>query len=544
MSTLGAKPSFPRPGGSNGHGPGSVILPGGMPIPRYHVWFIVLAALTGSILEVLDTTITTTAVPQMMGNLGATLSEIGWVNTGYLVANVIVLPMAGWLARRLGRRNYFCGAVLIFTVASIFCGMSQNLTTLVFWRVIQGLGGGGLLSTAQVIMLDVFPPDRRAVPTALYGAGVMAAPILGPVLGGYLTDHYAWPMVFFINIPFGLVCALATYGFVRDAPGERVGRREPIDFSGILLLAIGMGSLQTVLERGRELDWFNSNFIVALIVVSLAAGVVFTVHQLTTRFPVINLRLLRDRSLFAGTVYAWVLGLGIYGLMFLMPVYLQVIRGYSPYQSGLVQGPSGIAVMASFVVAGLTYTWLDTRWMMLLGTVGMIIGSGLLQFLTTDTPNIYVIGCLAIRGFSLGFLFVPLTLSSLANLRGADETVGASLINFTRQLGGSMGIALLSTLLDHATDIHRSTIYSHLGGDNSALAITISGAQMLLRHEGYSAASAHHLAVYYVSQLAERQAGVMAFNDCFGAIALAFVCALPLILLFARGRGDTGLVVH
>src|SRR5579883_771251 len=275
-------------------------------------WLVVLAAMLGAILEVLDSTVTATALPQMQGNLGATLSEIGWVNSAYIIANVIVLPMAGWLSNRFGRSRYFAGAIGLFTFASLMCGLSHTLDELIFWRVLQGLGGGGLLATGQVILLEAFPPEGRSVATALFGMGVTIGPLLGPVVGGYLTETLSWPWIFYINVPAGLLAMTMTISFVPNGEHQNeTMSMQPVDVAGIALLAIGMGSLQAFLERGQEEDWLQSRLIVNLLITTVISLALFIWWELRTAHPVLNLRVLKNRSLSAGALFGGLLGFGL-----------------------------------------------------------------------------------------------------------------------------------------------------------------------------------------------------------------------------------------
>jgi len=513
-------------------------------IPDALRWLIVLAAMTGAVLEVLDTTITATALPQIQGNIGATLSEVGWVNTGYIIANVIVLPMAGWLAGRFGRGGYFAGAIALFTFASLMCGLSHSLNALVFWRVVQGLGGGGLLATGQVILLEAFPPKQQGIATALFGVGVTVGPLLGPVLGGWLTENLSWPWIFYINLPFGIAAVVLTRLFVPDGAGQGKGSeaaKTPIDFFGIGLLAAGMGSLQAVLERGQEEDWFDSRFIVNSALVAALALSAFAWWELRAAHPVLNLRVLRNRSLTAGALFGAVLGFGLYGTIFLLPIYQQSLLGYNAYASGFVQFKPAIFGMLSFMTAGILSQKADARALLAFGTVLFILCPWGLSHLTTLSGDGDVFLPLAARGFSLGFLFIPLTLASLGSLPSEDRDTGSGVVNFMRQFGGSVGIATLTTVLTRRADFHRAALVSHLSDGNPAVREWLAGAQAQMAAHGMGEAAAHAGALGQLNAVVQKQATMLSFNDCFLVVAVAFLLALPLVFLFQKSAGGAGM---
>lgn len=502
-------------------------------------FLIVVAAMTGAVLEVLDSTITATALPQIQGNLGATLSEVGWVNTGYLISTVIVLPMAGWLQNRFGRSRYFAGAIGLFTIASILCGLSHTLDELILWRVVQGLGGGGLLATGQVILLDAFPPARRGIATALFGMGVTIGPLVGPVAGGWLTDNLSWPWIFFVNIPFGIAAVVMTCMVVPDGAGEasQDSARRPIDFCGVLLLAVGMGSLQAVFERGEQEDWLQSRLIMGLIATAAIGLSLFVWRELTTDHPILDLRVLKNRSLTAGALFGGILGFGLYSTIFLLPVFLQNLRDYTPYASGLVQFPPAILGMISFMAAGLLSQKTDPRKLLSLGTVLFLLCPWGLSHLTAQTGNLNLYGPLIFRSAALGFLFVPLTIASLGGLQPQDRGTGSGIVNFMRQFGGSVGIATMSTVLDRQLSFHRTWLVTHVNEGNPAVRDWLQGTQRLLLHHGYAPSSAQEGALHLLSRTVERQAYILAFNDCFRLVATLFLLALPLALLFKKAGG-------
>ena len=314
-----------------------------------HRFVIAITVTIACVLELLDTSIVNVAVPHMMGSLGATLDEIAWVSTGYVVANVIVLPISGWLANQLGRRNYFALSILVFTIASMACGSATSLESLVFWRIVQGLGGGGLLGTAQATLFEVFPPVEAGTAMAIFGMGIMAGPALGPTVGGWLTDAYAWPWIFYINLPFGIVALLLTMLYVPDSAVQK--KAGSIDYIGLLLLAVGIGTLQTMLERGEKYDWFESPEIISLAVTSFVALFCFAIHELETEHPIVDLRVMKDSQFSAGLLYAFFTGAVLYCTIFMFPVYAQSLMGYTAFQTGMFILPTAIATAIALALS-------------------------------------------------------------------------------------------------------------------------------------------------------------------------------------------------
>src|SRR2546426_4488355 len=309
---------------------------------RYKYKYIIAITVSlASVLELLDTSIVNVAIPHMMGNLGATLDEIAWVSTGYIVANVIVLPITGWLSAYFGRRRYFAGSIALFTIASFMCGNAHSLVSLVIWRIIQGLGGGALLSTSQAIVYEEFPREEYGTAMAIFGVGVMVGPTLGPTVGGWITDTYGWPWIFYINIPFGMIALALTMSFINDSRHQE--RSASVDFIGLGLLAVGIGALQTMLERGERLDWFASPSVRLLAITSALSLITFIWHELRTEHPVVDLRILKSRQLAVGVVFGLVLGVCLYATVFVLPVYLQNVRQFTANQTGLVILPGALA---------------------------------------------------------------------------------------------------------------------------------------------------------------------------------------------------------
>ncbi|MEI6915271.1 MAG: DHA2 family efflux MFS transporter permease subunit [Armatimonadota bacterium] len=502
-------------------------------------WIALFAVMLGTVLEVLDVSVVNVAIPEMMGNLGATLDQIGWVSTGYIIANVIILPLTGWLSAVFGRRRYLAGSMVLFTVASVFCGTSRSLNELVFFRVMQGVGGAALLSTAQATLLEIFPPRQVGMVQGIFSLGVVVAPTVGPTLGGWITDHYSWPWVFFINLPIGIVATVLTLLFIKDSKYKHKANGG-VDFLGIGFLAIGLGCLQTVLERGNREGWLESSMISWLSVLSAVSMIAFVAWELHTPNPAVNLRLFRYRTFVAGCAIGLILGFGLYGGIFILPIFLQNLRHFNAEQTGLLLFPGGIASGITALIVGRFVSKTDPRALLLFGSVCIIVSMLMLHTITSDTGASNLYWPLVVRGVGLGLIFVPLTFVTLTGLKGRDVSYGTGLFNLMRQLGGSVGIAYLSTVVDQRTAQHRAALVEHISVFSPATTLRIEQLQHMFVAKGMSAGVAHQQAMKMIDNTVQVQAAVMAFEDAFLAIAIAFAVVLPLVFLFKKSTRPAG----
>ena len=505
--------------------------------PYANRYLIALTVTLASVLELVDTSIVNVAIPHMMGSLGATLDEIAWVSTGYIVANVIVLPITGWLSDVFGRRRYFAGSIALFTLASFFCGNAHTLTELVVWRIIQGLGGGALLSTSQAILYEVFPPAEYGTAMAIFGMGVMVGPTLGPTLGGYITDAYSWPWIFYINVPLGMLAFVLTLSYVKDSRyARRPGR---IDLIGLALLAIGIGSLQTMLERGERLDWFQSRQVVAFGLTSAMSLVGFVWHELHTEHPVVDLRILKSRQLAAGVAFGGALGTCLYATVFVLPVYLQQVLGFTANQTGLVILPGAIASAVTMALTGRFLARRDPRPFVLLGVLLFTLAMWQWSHFTTASGYDDFFWPLIVRGIGLGLVFVPITNLALADLPMDRLPNGTGLFNLWRQLGGSLGIAISATLVSRLTTQYRGDMLRHVSGDDPLTRLRLDGIGHALIARGVPPARASQAAVAVLERQVDRQATMLAFEHIFLLFGLAFILALPMLLFMNRRRSAT-----
>ena len=503
---------------------------------RYkYKYLIAITVSLASVLELLDTSIVNVAIPHMMGNLGATLDQIAWVSTGYIVANVIVLPITGWLSAYFGRQRYFAGSIALFTLASFMCGNAGSLGALVFWRIIQGLGGGALLSTSQAILYEEFPREEYGTAMAIFGVGVMVGPTLGPTVGGWITDTYGWPWIFYINIPFGMLALALTLSFINDSLHQE--RAESVDWLGLGLLAIGVGSLQIMLERGERLDWWASGQIRLLAIASVVSLVSFIWHELRTEHPVVDLRILKSRQLAVGVLFGLVLGVCLYATVFVLPVYLQNIRNFTANQTGLVILPGALASAFTMGFMGRLQGKFDGRLSIAAGIGIFALSMWKHSHFTTESGFHDFFWPLIFRGVGLGLIFVPLTNLALADLPMSRIPNGTGLFNLMRQLGGSVGIALSATLLQRFTAIHRADLAANVTQYSEAARERVAAITQALIGRGDLPALAQTKAIGFVNGIVTTQAMMLSFEQLFLLFGAAFVLSLPLLLLMHRSRG-------
>jgi DHA2 family multidrug resistance protein len=491
------------------------------------------AVMMGSLMQMIDTSIVNVAIPTMQGNLGATLDQITWVSTGYILANVIVLPMTGWLSSVFGRRKYLAGSMVLFTAASFFCGTSRSLEMLVFFRIMQGIGGAALMSTAQATMLEIFPPHQLAMTQAVFSMTVMVGPAVGPTLGGWITDNYNWPWIFFINVPIGIVASLVTLAFMRDSAYARARKR--IDFLGIVLLAVGLGCLQTLLEKGTRENWFDSELIVWLTVLAVVGLTAFTVWELRVPHPVVNLRVLRHRGFTAGTILATVVGFGLFGGIFVLPVFLQSLRHYTAMQSGILMLPGALSSAVAMPIVGRLVRKASPRVLAGIGMIGSVASMFLFHHLTLDSGPADIFWPMVLRGAAMGFMFLPMTLAALTGLHGHEIAEGTALFNLSRQLGGSAGIAYLSTFLLHRQSFHYTRLIEGLTVYNPVTRQWLHKVAAGFMAAGSPETVARQQALAALAGNVQRQAAVMSYDDIFLLMSVVFVAAMSLLLLFERG---------
>lgn len=500
---------------------------------------ITITAILCALLEIVDTTIVNVALNDMRGNLGATMTEVGWVITAYAIGNVIIVPMTSWLSQQFGRRNYFAASILLFTLCSFLCGNASGIWELVAFRFLQGVGGGALLVTSQTIITESYPVEKRGMAQAIYGLGVIIGPTLGPPLGGYIVDHFSWPYIFYINIPIGVIAALLTLQFVRNPNYGQKKAASEIDWLGIALLAIFVGSLQYVLERGQDDDWFNSNVITTLTVTAFLGFFFFIWRELVYKNPIVELRVLKNANLRVGTILSFILGFGLYGSTFIIPLYTQSTLGWTAQQSGALMIPAALTtaflmpIIGQILQRGVPQQYLVAGGMALFFVYSMW-GH---DILTPDTGKDAFFWMLIVRGVAMGMLFIPITTLSLSTLKGQQIGQGASFTGMMRQLGGSFGIALITSFLARQNMTHRNDLIGHLDTNNPAVQARIQGMQHNFMAKGMTADHALQSGYQSLDYMVSKQAAVLSYMDVFLYLGVLFLICVPFVLLVKGNRG-------
>ena len=505
------------------------------PAQEIHRWWISASVLAGTFMVVLDSTVVNVSLPHIAGSLSATVEESTWALTSYLAANAVILPMTGWLANHFGRRRLLLLSVGGFTIASFLCGLAPTLSFLIACRIVQGASGGVMQPLSQAIMLEAFPPKDRGEAMAVWGLGIVVAPILGPVVGGWLTDNYSWRWIFYINIPVGIVAVSMVRRFIFDPPYIR-RRSERIDYWGIGLLTIGIAALQIGLDKGQEEDWLASHLIASLLAIATVSLVVLVIHQLRTKNPVIDLRVFLNRTYATGVVLITLLGFVLYGSLVLLPIMLQTLLGYPPLQAGIAMAPRGIGTLLVTPVVAVLISRVDPRKLL---AAGFVIVSGTLYWLAVlnlEAGYWDFFWPQVAQGMGFGLLFVPLTTVTMDAF--ANEAMGnaTSLFNLMRNIGGSVGIATVTTLLARDQQMHVNLLGANVTAYSPATQHMIASLKAAFMARGADALTATHQAYGALMGMVQRQAAIIAFLDAFRLLGLLFLILTPLVLLMGRPR--------
>lgn len=509
---------------------------------------ITITAVMCALLEIIDTTIVNVALNEMKGNLGATLNDVSWVITAYAIANVIIVPLTSWLSQQFGRRNYFAVSIIIFTVSSFLCGNATSIWELVFFRFIQGLGGGALLVTSQTIITEVYPPEKRGMAQALYGMGVIVGPTLGPPLGGYIVDNFSWPYIFYINIPIGVIATLLTLSYVKSPNYGGKKSLADVDWLGIFFLILAVGSLQFVLEKGQEHDWFEDGMIITFAVLAVLGVYLFIWRELVAKSPAVDLRVLKDKNLAIGTVLSFILGFGLYGSTFVIPLFTQNSLGWTALQSGLMLVPSSVATGFMMPIVGRALQKnIPHKYLIALG-FSVFFGYSLWAYtvITPFTGENNFFWMLMVRGIGLGLLFVPTTTLALSSLKGKEIGQGAAFTGMVRQLGGSFGIALISTFISRQNVQHRADLVEHVSSYDPNVQQRLEGMKSNFLAHGSGIDQASMQATKLMDVLVMKQASLLTYMDVFIGIGIFFLVCIPFVLLLkpAKNKVDISNATH
>jgi MFS transporter, DHA2 family, multidrug resistance protein len=498
-----------------------------------HKWVITGTVLTGTIMAVLDSSIVNVALPEMSGTLGVTIEEITWVVTAYILAQVIVMPITSLLASRFGRKRFYMGSVVLFTGASMACGLAHSLISMVVFRVLQGFGGGVLLSVSQAILRESFPAEEQGFAMGLYGLGAVLAPAFGPTLGGWLTDQYSWPWIFYINVPVGVVCLVLVSRYIDDPP-YLVREKGYIDWPGLGLLVAGLGAAQLMLEEGQRNDWFESAFIVRLSVVAAVGLTLFIWRELTIQRPAVDLRILSNVSFSSATAIGGVLGLALNGSLFLLPVFLQNLLGFNAQQAGFTMMPRSLAMAVLMPIAGRFYNYLGPR--VLVGSGLIVAGGGFYSMskLTTAVGYWDLFWPQVWQGVGFSLIFVALSTAALSTIARPRMTTATGLYNVVRQVMGSVGIAIAATTLSSST-IRYHAVLSEDAGASGAARKWVDALTNGMISKGADPFTARSQAMHALDGMIERQAAVLAYNHVFVLVSSLFFFSLVLVFLLRRG---------
>jgi MFS transporter, DHA2 family, multidrug resistance protein len=513
--------------------------------PRYNPWLIALVVNMATFMEVLDTSIANVSLPHIAGSLGASSDEATWILTSYLVASGVVLPISGWLATRFGRKRYYMSCVAIFTCCSFLCGIAPNLPALIFFRILQGIGGGGLATSEQSILADTFPVSKRGQAFAVYGMAVVVAPAIGPTLGGWITDNFNWHWIFFINIPVGIISLFLTHKMVDDPPylleEKKKSMRERVDFLGLGLVALGVGCLEFVLDKGQEKDWFGDPTITAFAIVAAVALVVFVIWEWRHPDPIVDLRLLQNRNFGTAVFLQFILGMVLFGSTILIPQMLQALFGYTAERAGMVLSPAGFLMMLLMPVSGkLVGKVKDARILVAIGYALTAVGLLNLTRLNLDVSYGTITFWRMLQVCGLPFIFIPISTLNYVGVPQNKNNQISSFSNFARNIGGSVGTAMLTTFLIRAQQVHQSNMASNITSGSARYQSYVSQITATMVQQGQSAAQAARTAVGYAYLQMGRQAGMLSYKNAFAVLGTIVLVLVPLPFIMRKPPRNAG----
>ncbi|MGA9643683.1 MAG: DHA2 family efflux MFS transporter permease subunit [Terriglobales bacterium] len=517
--------------------------------PAVNPWIIALAVTLATFMEVLDTSIANVALPHIAGSLSAGQDESTWVLTSYLVSNAIVLPLSGWLSSIVGRKRFYMGCVALFTISSCLCGFAPNLGMLIFFRILQGAGGGGLQPSEQAILADTFPPAKRGMAFAVYGIAVVMAPAIGPTLGGWITDNFSWRWIFFVNIPVGILSLLLTSRLIQDPPyfRRRKLKETHIDYIGLGLVAVGLGTLQVVLDKGQREDWFESHFIVVLSAICIASLVWVVIWEWYQKDPIIDLHLFRERSFATANFLMFMLGFALLGSTLLLPLYMQTLLGYTAERSGMALSPGGFTIMLAMPLVGFLLSRYSPRWLLMFGLTAL--GLSLYHMTSFDLSVDFRTVAMArvYQAVGMAFLFVPINTAAYASLPREKNNAASGLMNLARNVGGSVGISFVTTMLARRAQFHQVRLSENLAAGNPQFQSALRGMTGMFANggigggSGAGTASQHAYAMVQANVI--RHATMLAYIDNFWMLGTVILCLIPCVFLIKKTKPG-GMAVH
>ncbi|GAW66707.1 DSBA oxidoreductase [Geoanaerobacter pelophilus] len=496
-------------------------------------WLITITVMLPAIMEIVDTSVANVALPHMQGSLNAGTDEVTWVLTSYLVSNAVVLPMTGWLARMFGRKRFLITCITLFTLASLLCGAAPSLGLLIFFRVLQGAAGGALIPMSQAIMMETFPPYQQGMAMAIFGVGAMFGPIIGPALGGWITDNMSWRWIFYINIPIGVVAVIMASFFIYD-PSYLKRTRVAIDYWGLALLTVGLGALQIVLDKGQQDDWFNSPFIVCCAVLTAITLTALVYVELTHPHPIVNLRLFKNVSFSSGNLIMFAVGFCLYSSIMLIPLFLQTLMGYNATMAGMVLAPGGVATLICMPFVGAAIQRYDGRKVVFIGLIISAISMFIMQHFTLQAAYSDFVWPRVVLGVGLAMIFVPLTTVTLATISKEEMGNATGIFSLLRNIGGSVGIAIAATMLARYSQFYQTSLVAHVNPYNPVFQSQLGMLKGALMGRGLDAVAAEKGAMTVIYGTVSRQAYMLSYNRIFFIVGLAFLIIIPLLFLLKK----------
>lgn len=498
-------------------------------------WIVAITVMLPTLIEIVDTSVVNVSLDHIRGSLSAGIDESTWTITSYLVSNAIIIPISGWLSRLFGRKRYLIFSISLFTFSSLMCGSSWNLQSLVFFRVLQGLGGGALQPISQAILLETFPPHQHGMAMAIFGIGIMFGPIIGPLMGGWITDNWSWHWIFYINVPIGIISILMTFLFIIDPPYmQRIKMK--IDTWGLLFLAVGLGCLQIVLDKGEREDWFSSGFITWMSYISVSSLTMFILVEFFAENPIVNLRTFRNLSFSTGNIIMFFVFFNLFGSIVLLPIFLQTLMGYTSFLAGLALGPGGIAAMIAMPIAGKLVTKINPKAILAFGIAMAAYSVHMMAQFNLQTDFNTIFWPRVVLGIGMGFLFIPLTTMTMSSIRKEGMGNATAIFNLLRNLGGSFGVAFITTMLARRTQFHQVHLVEHLSPFDRNFQIALPQISQMLQQKGYAPSLSDQGSLGLVYGEVIKQASMLSFNDAFFILSTMMMLILPLVLLMKKGK--------
>ena len=502
-------------------------------MPRVNKWLVALTVMIPTLMVIVDTSVVNVSLDHIRGSLSAGIDEATWSITSYLAANAVIIPMSGWLSRLFGRKRYLVSSVALFTVSSLFCGLAWSIQSLIIFRVLQGLAGGALQPLSQSILLETFPVYQHGMAMAIFGIGIMFGPIIGPVLGGWITDSWSWHWIFFVNVPFGIVSIFMTILFIFDPPYMKKTKMK-IDYWGLILMTVGVGCLQLILDRGQREDWFSSELITWMTVACVVALVFFILVERTVKEPIVDLKVFKDATFVLGNVILFFVVMNLFGSIVMLPIYLQTLMGYTATLSGFVLGPGGIANLLCMPIVGQLVSRGYPKWLILFGILMTAYATYQMSQFNLQVDFNAVLWPRVMLGIGVAFVFIPLTTISLSHIRKEEMGNASAVFNLLRNLGGSFGVALSATILARQAQVHQAHLTEHLTPFDPAYVLSAQQSARTLLEKGIEASQAAQDGMGLIYQRLLREAAMLSFNDVFYLLTVLMLLTVPLVFFMRR----------